>query len=159
MFDRVSIRITVCVATITWLAAAPRRRRSRRGSNFGTSGRRGNGSKRCRSATAGSGRWSSAARAEERLQLNEDSLWLGWPDDNDNPAALPALAKIRELLFAGKYAEAQNAHESHADLSAGRRWFVWLVHDARRSRRSIFPATSRPRIIDASCRSTMRSRG
>ena len=45
--------------------------------------------------------------AEERLQLNEDSLWLGWPDDTDNPAALPALAKIRELLFAGKYAEAQ----------------------------------------------------
>jgi alpha-L-fucosidase 2 len=45
--------------------------------------------------------------AKERLQLNEDSLWLGWPDDNDNPDALPALAKIRELLFAGKYAEAQ----------------------------------------------------
>jgi alpha-L-fucosidase 2 len=45
--------------------------------------------------------------ADERLQLNEDSLWLGWPDANDNTAALPALAKIRELLFAGKYAEAQ----------------------------------------------------
>ena len=45
--------------------------------------------------------------ATERLQLNEDSLWLGWPDANDNPAALAALPKIRELLFAGKYAEAQ----------------------------------------------------
>lgn len=44
---------------------------------------------------------------KERLQLNEDSLWLGWPDDDNNPAAFPALAKIRALLFAGKYAEAQ----------------------------------------------------
>ena len=45
--------------------------------------------------------------ASERLQLNEDSLWLGAPQDADNPAALEALAKIRELLFAGKYADAQ----------------------------------------------------
>jgi alpha-L-fucosidase 2 len=45
--------------------------------------------------------------AEERLQLNEDSLWLGWPDDTDNPAAREALPKIRELLFAGKYGEAE----------------------------------------------------
>lgn len=45
--------------------------------------------------------------AKERLQLNEDSLWLGWPDDRDNPEALPALQKIRELLFAGKHEEAQ----------------------------------------------------
>jgi alpha-L-fucosidase 2 len=43
----------------------------------------------------------------ERLQLNEDSLWSGSPGDDDNPEALEALPKIRELLFAGKYAEAQ----------------------------------------------------
>lgn len=45
--------------------------------------------------------------ARERLQLNEDSLWLGKPAENDNPAARAALPKIRELLFAGKYAEAE----------------------------------------------------
>src|SRR5688572_25695378 len=45
--------------------------------------------------------------AQERLQLNEDSLWSGGPEDADNPAALAALPKIRELLFAGKYKEAQ----------------------------------------------------
>jgi alpha-L-fucosidase 2 len=45
--------------------------------------------------------------AEERLQLNVDSLWSGGPQDADNPEALAALPKIRELLFAGKYAEAQ----------------------------------------------------
>ena len=45
--------------------------------------------------------------ARERLQLNEDSLWLGWRQHTDNPAALEALPRIRELLFAGKYGDAQ----------------------------------------------------
>ncbi|MFN3410441.1 MAG: glycosyl hydrolase family 95 catalytic domain-containing protein, partial [Limisphaerales bacterium] len=43
----------------------------------------------------------------ERLQLNEDSLWSGAPQDADNPAALEALPRIRELLFAGRYGEAE----------------------------------------------------
>ncbi|MGC3959505.1 MAG: glycoside hydrolase family 95 protein [Verrucomicrobiota bacterium] len=43
----------------------------------------------------------------ERIQLNEDSLWSGAPEDADNPAALEALPQIRQLLFEGKYAEAQ----------------------------------------------------
>lgn len=45
--------------------------------------------------------------ARERLQLNEDSLWSGAPQDADNPASLEALPRIRELLFAGQYAEAE----------------------------------------------------
>jgi alpha-L-fucosidase 2 len=45
---------------------------------------------------------------EERLQLNEDSLWSGGPQDSDNPEALAALPEIRRLLFAGKYAEAND---------------------------------------------------
>ncbi len=45
---------------------------------------------------------------EERLQLNEDSLWSGSPQDSDNPEALAALAEIRRLLFAEKYAEANS---------------------------------------------------
>ncbi len=43
---------------------------------------------------------------KERIQLNEESMWSGSPDDNDNPEALPAQAKIRQLLFEGKYREA-----------------------------------------------------
>jgi alpha-L-fucosidase 2 len=43
----------------------------------------------------------------ERIQLNEDSLWSGAPQDADNPASLEALPAIRELLFAGKYGEAE----------------------------------------------------
>ncbi|MCB9080548.1 MAG: glycoside hydrolase family 95 protein [Lewinellaceae bacterium] len=42
----------------------------------------------------------------ERIQLNEESMWSGSPDDNDNPAAYPAQDTIRKLLFAGKYKEA-----------------------------------------------------
>jgi alpha-L-fucosidase 2 len=44
--------------------------------------------------------------AEERLQLNEKSLWSGGPYDADNPDALPALARIRSLLFEGHHAAA-----------------------------------------------------
>lgn len=43
---------------------------------------------------------------KERIQLNEESMWSGSPDDNDNPAAFPAQSRIRELLYQGKYKEA-----------------------------------------------------
>lgn len=42
----------------------------------------------------------------ERIQLNDESMWSGSPDDNDNPEAFAAQSKIRELLFEGKYKEA-----------------------------------------------------
>jgi alpha-L-fucosidase 2 len=42
----------------------------------------------------------------ERLQLSEETMWSGSPDDNDNPDAYPAQAEIRKLLFEGKYREA-----------------------------------------------------
>lgn len=45
--------------------------------------------------------------AEERLQLNEDSLWSGGPQDADNPESLAHLDEVRRLLFAGEYAAAQ----------------------------------------------------
>jgi alpha-L-fucosidase 2 len=43
----------------------------------------------------------------ERLQLNEDTLWAGGPYDPVNTNALAALPKVRELIFAGRYPEAQ----------------------------------------------------
>ncbi len=43
----------------------------------------------------------------ERLQLNEDSLWYGDAMDRVNPDAAPNLAKVRELILAGKIPEAQ----------------------------------------------------
>jgi alpha-L-fucosidase 2 len=44
---------------------------------------------------------------DERLQLNEDSVWSGRPQDADNPDALQHLPEIRRLLFEGRYADAQ----------------------------------------------------
>jgi alpha-L-fucosidase 2 len=46
--------------------------------------------------------------AQERIQLNEGTLWAGGPYDPANPDALEALPKVRELIFAGRYREAHN---------------------------------------------------
>ena len=44
---------------------------------------------------------------EERLQLNEDSVWAGQKLDRINPAAAAAVPEVRRLLMAGKPAEAE----------------------------------------------------
>src|ERR1035438_3930163 len=45
---------------------------------------------------------------QERLQLNEDTLWAGGPYDPVNPDAKAALPEARRLIFDGKYDEARN---------------------------------------------------
>ncbi|MHC4175925.1 MAG: glycoside hydrolase family 95 protein [Planctomycetota bacterium] len=45
---------------------------------------------------------------EERIQLNEDTLWAGGPYDPSHPDALKALPEVRKLVFEGKYRDAQN---------------------------------------------------
>ncbi|WP_029561340.1 glycoside hydrolase family 95 protein [Xanthomonas oryzae] len=45
--------------------------------------------------------------AHERLQLNEDTLYAGGPYDATSPDALAALPQVRALVFAGRYAEAE----------------------------------------------------
>ncbi|BBO34691.1 hypothetical protein PLANPX_4303 [Lacipirellula parvula] len=45
--------------------------------------------------------------AEERLQLNEDTLWTGGPHCYDHPGAAEALPELRRLLFAGRQREAE----------------------------------------------------
>lgn len=42
----------------------------------------------------------------ERIQLNEETLWAGEPGDTNNPEALEALSEVQRLLFEGKNAEA-----------------------------------------------------
>jgi len=42
----------------------------------------------------------------ERVQLNENTLWLGGRRDTDNPEALKHLPDVRRLLFEGKPVEA-----------------------------------------------------
>ena len=43
---------------------------------------------------------------EEKLQLNEDTLWAGGPYDPVNPGAREALPEARKLVFEGKYRDA-----------------------------------------------------
>jgi alpha-L-fucosidase 2 len=44
----------------------------------------------------------------ERLQLNEDTLYAGGPYDPNNPEALQVLPEARRLIFEGKYKEAND---------------------------------------------------
>lgn len=44
--------------------------------------------------------------SEERIQLNEDSIWYGGPKDAENPDSLKYLPELRRLLFAGEVEKA-----------------------------------------------------
>lgn len=43
----------------------------------------------------------------ERIQLNEESVWTGGPIERANPEALNNLGNVRQLLFEEKYAEGE----------------------------------------------------
>ena len=49
---------------------------------------------------------------DERLQINESTLWGGGPHDYANPGAYTHLEEIRLLIFAGKVDEAQKLSET-----------------------------------------------
>jgi alpha-L-fucosidase 2 len=44
---------------------------------------------------------------QERLQLNESTIWAGGPNNNIKPDALPVIRQLREQLRAGEQVEAQ----------------------------------------------------
>ena len=45
---------------------------------------------------------------EERVQLNEETFWSGWEfPEYDNPETKERIGEMRELIFQGRYAEAQ----------------------------------------------------
>jgi len=46
--------------------------------------------------------------SQEKIQLNENTIWAGQPYRNDNPDAGEALPVVRKLIFDGKYREAQD---------------------------------------------------
>lgn len=49
--------------------------------------------------------------AVERIALNEDTLWSGFPRDTNNYDALRHLEKVRTLIWDGKYEEAEQRIE------------------------------------------------
>lgn len=48
---------------------------------------------------------------QERIQLNEETMWSGSVQDSDNPEANKSLEKIKQLLFDGQYKEANKLAE------------------------------------------------
>ncbi len=48
----------------------------------------------------------------ERIQLNEDSFWAGGPYDPSSDEALAALPRVRQLIWDGKFSEAQALAQS-----------------------------------------------
>ena len=51
--------------------------------------------------------------AEERIQLNEETMWSGWPENNDSEETYPHLDEMRRLIFEGRYTEAQKLCEKY----------------------------------------------
>ena len=49
----------------------------------------------------------------ERIALNESSFWSGRPHDYDNPEALQYFPRIRELVVAGRFQEAEKMADEH----------------------------------------------
>ena len=49
----------------------------------------------------------------ERLQLNEETIWAGRPNNNANPEALEYLPRVRQLVWEGRYKEAQDMATQH----------------------------------------------
>ena len=51
--------------------------------------------------------------ADERIQLNESTLWDGYPLDPNDPSSLENLPEVQRLLFEGKNNEAVKLAEQH----------------------------------------------
>ena len=45
--------------------------------------------------------------SNEIIQLNENTVWSGGPNRNDNPKALAVLPELQKMIFEGKYKEAE----------------------------------------------------
>ena len=49
----------------------------------------------------------------ERIALNESAFWSGKPHDYNDPEAYRYFDKIKDLVFAGKYKEAEKLADEH----------------------------------------------
>lgn len=59
--------------------------------------------------------------AAEHIQLNEETLWAGQPNQVLHPEAKAYLPKVRQLIFEGKYKEAETlANEKVMPVGAGK---------------------------------------
>jgi alpha-L-fucosidase 2 len=66
---------------------------------------------------------------DERLQLNEDTVWAGEKRDRINPAGRSAIPEIRQLLAKGRAVEAEAHAAPDAPVSDTRRPDHQADHD------------------------------
>jgi len=64
----------------------------------------------------------------ERLQLNEDTVWAGGLEERDRVGAYKYLTEARQLIFEGKYIEAQNLIQKEF-MGAGPRYSYQTLGD------------------------------
>ncbi|MCS7462361.1 glycoside hydrolase family 95 protein [Paenibacillus doosanensis] len=78
--------------------------------------------------------------AQEKIQLNEDTVWYGGPKKANNPDALNYVPEIRRLLFEGKQQEAEHLSRMalmsapkylHPYQPLGDLLFYFLHHDQK----------------------------
>ncbi|GBG10527.1 putative alpha-L-fucosidase, partial [Paenibacillus agaridevorans] len=50
---------------------------------------------------------------EERIGLNEETVWSGKPHYDTSPGLLQSIGEVRRLLFEGSYREAHELAEKH----------------------------------------------
>ncbi|WP_163325385.1 glycoside hydrolase family 95 protein [Draconibacterium mangrovi] len=89
--------------------------------------------------------------ADERIQLNESSLWDGYPLDPNDPSSTEYLPEVQRLLFEGKNNEAVKLAEQHMMgrprgvkpfQSLGELWFDTPILNASNYVRSLDLATA-----------------
>jgi alpha-L-fucosidase 2 len=85
---------------------------------------------------------------QERLQLNEDTLWGGGPYDPANPEAREALPEVRKLVFAGEYAKATELVDAKVMARPERQMSYQSVGDLRLTFPGIDAATDYRRDLD-----------
>ena len=76
----------------------------------------------------------------DRIQLNEDTIWQGSPYQNYNPEALGALDQMRQLIFDGRYKEAQDLGAEKFLSKVGNE----MCYQTVGSLRMYFPGHDRP---------------
>ena len=99
-----------------------------------------NGTRPCRSATAGWGPWSSAGRPASGYNSTSRRSGRAAPTIPRRPGGPEALPEIRRLVFAGKYVEAE---ELFGKTHAGQAGRADEISAAGKPARSSFPATPR----------------
>jgi len=85
---------------------------------------------------------------QERLQLNEDTLWSGGPYDPANPEAREALPEVRRLIFAGEYKKATELADAKVMAKPLRQMSYQSIGDLRLVFPGIDIATDYRRDLD-----------